>query len=98
MAKITIDSEALDRGINDLMKSITGMDSVTSKLHELVGTIQQSWNGSSGVAYGALMNAYEQQAKEMKGVMESYKEYVEKANATFTKLDQDSAQKIRSSF
>ena len=98
MAKITIDSDALVKGASGIGKAIEDMLSITGSLHSVITTIQDTWSGSSSESYGVLMNNYAQQAEKMADMMKTYMEYVEKANEAFTKLDQDSAQKIRGSF
>ena len=98
MAKITIDTDALTTGVNDIMKQITGLQGVNDALRTVINTIEGSWQGDSSTAYVGVVNGYAQQAEKMVNVLKEYMEYVEKANQTFTKLDADSAKKLRAAF
>ncbi len=98
MSKIRIDADALTKGLSEIAKSVTGMQSAKSQLDKVVSDVTARWNGASGESYGALMALYSQQAADMADMMNSYLQYIEKVRDSFTKLDQESAQKIRSAF
>lgn len=98
MAKITIDTDALVQGIQNISGRIGKMQETNSMLQSIAGIISSSWTGSSSEAYTEKMNEYIEHANKLVQVLEEYQNYVKKANETFSKLDSDSANKLRASF
>ncbi len=98
MAKITIDTDALLDGASQIGKCISNITEINSGLDSMIQAIGGLWKGSSSESYIGLMHGYAGKAKEMCNILQEYQNYVEQSAETFTKLDSDSANKIRSSF
>ena len=98
MALIKIDTDALLSGVAEIKGCVGNIANINSGLSSLIAVISDSWQGSASVGYVGLMNGYTQKAEKMCAVLEEYQAYIEKATETFTKLDNDSANRIRGSF
>lgn len=98
MAKITIDNDALQKGSQEISSQINSMQETTGTFCHVITQVGESWRGASSEAYTNNLNGYADRASKMLKVMEEFKNYIEKVNETFSKLDNDSANKIRNSF
>lgn len=98
MAKITFDTDALMNGASKIKDCIDNINGTTSGLSSLMNNIADMWHGSASETYSAVMAENSQKVSDLAKILQDYQEYVEKTAETFTKLDNDSANRIRSSF
>lgn len=98
MAKIDIDVAQLRANSSSMQGKITELQQLNSSLESLILRIGDSWEGQASEAYVALMQGYAARARNMEGVLEEFKKYIDDAANKFENLDNSSASKIRSSF
>ena len=98
MAKIKIDIDALKSNASSLEGRITELQNLNTRLENLIARIQASWEGQASIIYIAKITAQAAKAKKMVDVLMEYKKYVESAISKFSTVDNNSANRIKSSF
>lgn len=98
MAKIVIDTDALKSNASSLDARIAELQSLNTRLKTLIEQIQTSWEGEASLIYIAKILSLAAKAEKMVDVLSEYKKYVERAISEFSEKDNESANKIRSSF
>ena len=58
----------------------------------------KSRQGSSSAAYANVLHDFDIRTSEMMGILEAFKEYIEKSTTDFKEIDRKSANRIRNSF
>ena len=98
MAKIKVDIDALTSNSSALNSRIAELQSLNSRLEDLINRIDSSWEGQASLTYINTMRNHAAKAKKMVDVLTEYKKYVDSAISKFSNVDKDAAAKIRGSF
>lgn len=98
MARIKADIDALMGNSSVLNSKIAELQSLNSRLEELINRIDSSWEGQASMTYINTMRTHAAKAKKMVAVLTEYKKYVDSAISKFSNVDKDAAAKIRRSF
>ena len=98
MAKIKVDIDALTGNSSVLNSRIAELQSLNSRLEDLINRIDASWEGQASVTYINTMRTHAAKAKKMVAVLSEYKKYVDSAISKFSNVDKNAASKIRNSF
>ncbi len=98
MALIEVNLEALESNSNQLKTKIDELQALNTRLENLIGRMESSWEGDASVTYINIMRSHMEKARKMMAVLQEYKNYVDKAKNEFTSVDSNSASRIRGSF
>ena len=98
MAQIRIDIESLRSNSTQLTAKITELQNLNTRLENLIGRIEASWDGQSSITYIGIMRGYANKAVKMVDVLTEYKKYVDSAIEKFSNVDKSAAGRIRGSF
>lgn len=98
MAKIRIDTAALDCGAKALDIRISDYRNCLSQLDGIISQITDTWEGQASQAYIAKMLVERQNFEKIIEILQEFINYANRANYDFGNLDDASAQRIRASF
>ena len=95
MAEIKVNVEGLLNNKNIIEQKITELQSLNARLTQLLGRINDSWEGEASEQYIMKMLGYKQKADEMVEVLSEFKKYMLEAASKFDAQDKNGASKIR---
>lgn len=98
MAKIRIDIDALKSNSSSIENRINELQSLNTRLTNLINRIQSSWEGQACEIYIAKITVQAEKARKMIDVLVEYKKYVDTTISKFSATDNSAAHKIKSSF
>ena len=97
MAKIKVNVDTLRDNANQVTRQIQALESLNSRLDQLLNQIEGSWTGNACEQYLATMRQHKQKTQAMVKVLETFRDYMQRAAARFEGVDHDGATRIRNS-
>lgn len=97
MAKIKVNVDTLRDNANQVTRQIQALESLNSRLDQLLNQIEGSWTGNASEQYLATMRQHKQKTQTMVKVLETFRDYMQRAAARFEGVDHDGATRIRNS-
>ena len=97
MAKIKVNVDTLRDNANQVPGQFRPLNPRNSRLDQLLNQIEGSWTGNASEQYLATMRQHKQKTQAMVKVLETFRDYMQRAAARFEGVDHDGATRIRNS-
>ena len=98
MGRIRIDPDSLRTYVATLNGRVSEFEALSSRMDSLNDSINSSWTGSAQVSFANLMDNQRQQLAKLVNILTQFSGYAQDTADRFETLDQECAQRIRSSF
>lgn len=79
MAKIKVNVDTLRDNANQVTRQIQALESLNSRLDQLLNQIEGSWTGNASEQYLATMRQHKQKTQAMVKVLETFRDYMQRA-------------------
>lgn len=97
MANIKVDVDALRDNARQITQQIQQLESLNNRLDALLNQIEGSWTGNASVQYLETMREHKRKTQAMVRVLETFRDYMQRAATEFEAIDRNGAARIRNS-
>lgn len=95
MAKIKVDADSLRDNASQITQQIQQLELLNNRLDTLLKQIEGSWTGNASAQYLETMRQHKLKAQAMVRVLETFRDYMQKAASQFENVDHNGATRIR---
>lgn len=97
MANIKVDVDALRDNARQITQQIQQLEDLNNRLDALLNQIEGSWTGNASTQYLETMREHKRKTQAMVRVLETFRDYMQRAASEFETIDRNGAARIRNS-
>ena len=95
IAKIKVNADSLRDNASQITQQIQQLELLNNRLDTLLKQIEGSWTGNASAQYLETMRQHKLKAQAMVRVLETFRDYMQKAASQFENVDHNGATRIR---